>query len=135
MPGRIETGKWYDIRVELKGGSIKCYLDGKLVHDVKYSPTKSLCTSATRASSSGEVILKVVNVTSEEQSATVKLNGVSKITSPAHAIVLTSEKPTDENTLATPTKVAPVTKIIEVNGTSFQHTFPGNSVTVLRLRN
>ena len=135
VPGRIETGKWYDIRVELKGGSIKCYLDGKLVHDVKYAPTKSLCTSATRASSSGEVILKVVNVTSEEQSATVKLNGVSKITSPAHAIVLTSEKPTDENTLATPTKVAPVTKIIEVNGTSFQHTFPGNSVTVLRLRN
>jgi len=34
-PGRIETGRWYDIRIVVQGVSIKCYLDGKLVHDIK----------------------------------------------------------------------------------------------------
>jgi len=76
----------------------------------------------------------VVNVTADQQPATVKLNGVTKISSPAQAIVLASDMPTDENSLATPTKVAPVAKTIEINGTTFQHTFPGNSVTVLRLK-
>ena len=33
--GRIEIGRWYDIRIELKGDSIRCYLDGKLVHDIR----------------------------------------------------------------------------------------------------
>ena len=30
-PGQIETGRWYDIRVEVKGPTIKAFLDGKLV--------------------------------------------------------------------------------------------------------
>ncbi len=33
VPGRIETGRWYDIRIETAGGRIRCYLDGKLIHD------------------------------------------------------------------------------------------------------
>lgn len=32
--GKVETGKWYDIRIELKGPNIRCYLDGKLIHDI-----------------------------------------------------------------------------------------------------
>jgi len=35
VPGRIETGRWYDIKVVVHGPSIKCYLDGKLIHDMK----------------------------------------------------------------------------------------------------
>ena len=29
--GRIETNRWYDIRIEVEGGSIKCLLDGQLL--------------------------------------------------------------------------------------------------------
>lgn len=32
-PGKIETGRWYDIRVEFQGKHIQCYLDGQLIHD------------------------------------------------------------------------------------------------------
>jgi alpha-L-arabinofuranosidase len=31
IPGKIETGRWYDIKIECKGPSISCYLDGRLV--------------------------------------------------------------------------------------------------------
>ena len=30
----ITTNQWYDLRVELKGTSLKCYLDGQLIHDI-----------------------------------------------------------------------------------------------------
>ena len=33
-PGSIETGKWYDVKIVLRGSSIRCYLDGQLIHDV-----------------------------------------------------------------------------------------------------
>jgi Domain of Unknown Function (DUF1080) len=31
VPGNIETGRWYDIRIEVQGSSVKAYLDDKLV--------------------------------------------------------------------------------------------------------
>ena len=31
VPGKIETGKWYTIRIAVKGQMFLCYLDGKLV--------------------------------------------------------------------------------------------------------
>ncbi len=32
--GSIENDKWYDIRVELKGAGINCFLDNQLVHNI-----------------------------------------------------------------------------------------------------
>ncbi len=48
VPGSIETGRWYDIRIETSGKTIKCYLDGKLIHDVTPPVLKSLYASASR---------------------------------------------------------------------------------------
>ena len=131
--GRIETGRWYDIRIETKGRNIKCYLDGTLVHNVTAPTMKSLYASATREQPSGEVILKVVNVAAEAQETEIRLAGVSKVTGPAKAIVLTSEKATDENTLDDPTKVSPKSTTHRLLGPTFRHTFPGNSLTVFRI--
>jgi len=81
----------------------------------------------------GEVILKVVNASAEEQTAEVRLNGIKKVQGPATAIVLTSESPTDENTLENPTRVVPVTKTVEISGPNFTYTFRPNSLTIFRL--
>ena len=46
--GRIETNHWYDVRVELKGDRVRCYLDNQLVHEVRYaSPQPSQQVTAT----------------------------------------------------------------------------------------
>jgi len=34
IPGSVQTGKWYDIKIVVRGPSIKCYLNKKLVHSV-----------------------------------------------------------------------------------------------------
>ena len=134
VPGPIETGRWYDIRIELSGSSIKCYLDGKLVHDVKTPTMKSLHASATRVKSTGEVILKVVNASAYELATEIDVQGVTRLAGPATAVVLTSEQPTDENSLENPTKVSPVACRLEIPGSRFLHGFPGNSVTVIRVK-
>ena len=133
VDGSIETGRWYDIKVELKGGNIKCYLDGKLIHDAQGKPLKALYASSALSKDGKEVILKVVNTSASELATDVTLNGVKDVAKKAKATVLTSADAMDENTLDAPKKVAPVQVTIDHAGQSFKHTFPGNSVTVLRL--
>jgi len=133
VEGSIETGRWYDIRVEVKGPTVKCFLDGKLIHDVSFQATKPLYATASLAKRAGEVILKVVNVSTEDQETDLQLLG-GKIRPTATAMVLSSDKPEDENTLEQPTKVKPVTSRLDNASASFRHTFPANSVTVLRLK-
>ena len=134
VPGKIETGRWYDIRVEVKGDHIQCYLDGKLMHDIVTPPVKSLVATASRDEASGDLIVKIVNVTSMAQETALQLNGVKRVNGPARALVLASEKPTDENTLDRPKRVAPIAKAIAFKGARLQHSFPGNSVTILRMK-
>ena len=133
VQGRIETNRWYDIRVELKGSNIKCYLDNALIHDVSAPKIKSVYASASRENASGDVILKVVNTAEGAQSAQITLNGAAKLRAPAKAIVLTSESSTDENTLENPKKVFPVSKTFEVSGSTVNCVLPGNSVSVIRV--
>jgi len=133
VDGTIETGRWYDIRVELKGGNIKCFLDGKLVHDVSAKPVKALHASSTLSPDGKEVILKVVNAAAAARTAEVRLNGVARIAKGTKGWVLTSADAMDENALDEPNKVIPIAVPVDVSSPVFTREFPGNSVTVLRL--
>jgi alpha-L-arabinofuranosidase len=135
-PGKIETNRWYDVKIEIQGAKIRCSLDGKVVHDTVYSlaPTKPLHVVAGRAEASGDVILKVVNTADAALPTKVQVRGLSGLQPKATATVLTSPDPMDENSIDEPVKVAPVTRAIENAGPAFTHTFPANSVTVLRLK-
>jgi len=132
VPGRIETGRWYDIKIECLGAHVRCFLDGKLIHDVSREPLASLYASASRVKKTGELILKVVNASAQPLAADINLKGLSRVKA-ATAIVLTSGNELDENTLDEPTKVSPKTQTLNVTGPAFRHSFPGTSVTVLRL--
>jgi alpha-L-arabinofuranosidase len=130
--GKIEADRWYDIRIELSDTHIKCYLDGKLVHEVTYPRNKALYAVASRARKSHEAIIKVVNVSRENQETEISLTG-ARVGREATAVVLSSEKPEDENTLDAPNKVVPARRTFTCSGSAFRYNFPANSVTVLRL--
>jgi alpha-L-arabinofuranosidase len=132
--GQIETDRWYDIRVEVGGQNVRCYLDGKLIHDVMYPVAQPIYAVAGLNKSADEVILKVVNASMADQETDIRLAGVDKVQPSGTEIVLAGEKPTDENTLQNPTKVSPVARQVLNAGKDFKHTFPANSVTVLRLK-
>jgi len=127
--GRIESKEWYDIKVALTAGRIKCYLNGQLIHDYSISQP-FISISPTLDKVSGEVIVKLVNPTAKSVDATINLNGVEKVQPEAKLIVLSGQK-TDENSLSNPDHVKPATKSIKV-GKSFNYTLPPMSVQAIR---
>lgn len=133
VQGRVEVGRWYDIRVEVQGSRIRCYLDGNLVHDFTDVGLSPLHVSATLDKATGEVIVKVVNVSSEPLSASLAINGVKALKSTAKAFVLTGNSPDDENSFSQPKRVAPIEMMLRDITNPVQHTFPPYSLTVLRL--
>jgi alpha-L-arabinofuranosidase len=135
VAGHIETNRWYDLRVELNGPRIRCYLDGKLIHDLQDSRViQPIHTVASRADASGDIILKTVNVSDIAYDTDLKIVGASSLQTAGTATVLTSASSADENTIDQPTKVAPVNRPVDKVGPTFHYTFPANSLTVLRLR-
>jgi alpha-L-arabinofuranosidase len=133
----IDTGRWYDIKVEVRGHSVRCSLDGHVVHDLNSPrpPVKNLFASATRDQKSGDLILKVVSSAAGPTETEIDLKGAGKLSGAARAVVLTSGSPKDENTLEEPTKVSPTTETVNISGGKFKRVFPGNSFTVLRIPN
>ncbi|HEY3267816.1 MAG TPA: alpha-L-arabinofuranosidase C-terminal domain-containing protein [Armatimonadota bacterium] len=131
----VQTNVWYDIRIEVQGAGIKCYLNGNLVNQATDAATvaEPVFASASRDLTHGDVILKVVNVTDSPQQLAIDVPGVDALESTATAEVLTGQ-PNDVNSVAAPMKVAPATVAVTGVALSFVHGFPAYSVTVLRLR-
>lgn len=134
--GSVETDRWYDLKVEVRGAAVKCWLDGRLVHDLKntLASTRGLFASATREDATGEIIVKIVNAAHTPTQTEVQLNGAKQLADEARMIVLTSESPTDENSLDEPLKVSPKATTVKLSGAKFTHSFPPNSLTVLRVK-
>jgi alpha-L-arabinofuranosidase len=131
----VETDRWYDLRLEVRGNSIKCFADDQLVTDTTEQSASSgapVFASATYATPSHEIIVKVVNLGDDPVDATLNLHGAAQITAAAKAIVL-SGNPTDVNTIDEPTKVAPKEEAVTDAAASFHRTFPANSLTLLRI--
>jgi alpha-L-arabinofuranosidase len=132
VPGSVETGRWYDVRVELRGNRIRCFLDGKLIQEVEDVPPPALYAAAGREDRSGAVILKVVNASDRPQAVHLELPG-ARLSGTADVTVLTSARAEDENSLEQPRKVYPVSGRLAGVGAAFDHTFPPNSLTIFRL--
>lgn len=135
MKGEAKAEQWYDVKIEIKGGTVKAYLDGKLIQEIsdKTLPVKSLIMSAVKDSKSGDVILKIVNASAKAIKSQIDLKDAKVFTGKGKAIVLTSASPLDENTMEEPTKVSPKTENVKFSGTTITRSFPGNSLTILRL--
>ena len=134
VPGSIETGRWYDIRVETVGTHILAYIDDKKVLDVEDAGIPTLAADAGFVDKNGDIILKVVNGADLAQSAVIDLPGSSELEDTATAITLTGSAMDEENSFAAPTKIAPVLRRLNGISSHFRYTFPPRSVTVLRLK-
>ncbi len=135
-PVTVEMGRWYDIRVEVEGRKVRCFLDDKLVSEgtsPPAAPVGPVFATASRVEGTGEVILKVVNTSPGAQKLEIDLQGVKDVEKGATAEVL-SGQPTDVNTLAEPEKVAPRRVAVEAAGPQFVQDFPPYSVSVIRLK-
>lgn len=135
VAGSIEADRWYDVKIELKGTRINCYLDGALIQsaDVPALRNQRVFATASRDPKTDRILIKAVNPTSGAVDARINLEGLEHVGSKGDAILLTSESAADENSFLLPAKVAPKTIPLTGLGKSFRYKFPANSLTILRV--
>ncbi len=135
VPFVVETGRWYDLRLEVTGNRVRGFVDGKLVTDTNEEPASapiSVIASATYATADHTVIVKIVNPGSDPVDMAIRVRGTGKVDPKGRAIVLTGD-PNAVNTVEQPTNIAPKLETFTNASESFQRRLPPHSFTVLRL--
>ncbi len=128
--GNIETGKWYDIEIDVDGNAVTCKLDGNVVHQFTLSADQQIYQSAQLDEENGILYLKVVNPNA--QSTTLNLNLTHMKAESGTVVRLTSAEGTDENTMDEPTKVVPTDE--ELLGDVQSLEIPAYSLNVFKLK-
>lgn len=132
VAGGVETNRWYEIKIEVNGSGIRCYLDGKLVNEVQ-AAQGPLYSVTTKDAATGDLIVKTVNASGNAQSANVSVDA-DYVNPKATVIELKADTLTAENSFSQPDAVEPETSVRSGFGTSFAYEFQAYSVTVLRLK-
>lgn len=107
---------------------------GDIVLPATLSGGAQLSESVTRDSTTGTIIVKVVNAASTEQSVQISLAGVPTVVPTGLASVLTSASSTDTNTLTDPVHIVPALTTVGGLSQNFSYTFAPLSVTVLQIQ-
>ena len=133
---QVATGRWYDIRIEVKGGRVRCFLDGELRHDEQLRELfiPSIYATSGIREREGEVILKIVNPLAAAKGCRVTLLSSPGIEPDGEAVVLTSTSPYDENSFEQPERVVPRTTKLKDLDDTFVYTCPPHSLSILTLK-
>ncbi|MFF7813377.1 alpha-L-arabinofuranosidase C-terminal domain-containing protein [Streptomyces sp. NPDC007945] len=130
QPTTIETGRTYDIRVQVRGRQVTLYLDGQrwgsFTDDKAAEPFRQVVTR-----DKGDLIVKVVNAQASAARTSIDL-GTSKVAPTAR--VTTLEGAPDAVNSADASPVRPRESILEGVGRTFTYTFPAHSVTFVRIK-
>lgn len=130
---QIETGRWYDIRIDIHGDSFTYSLDGKRMLEARIEQSWQYVVSG-YDETTGEEVIKFVNATEKPFTAGIELAGAESVGRTGKAIVLTSGDPSDENSLDNPEKVVPEERVYKGFSERFTYTFDPWSFTVLRIK-
>jgi alpha-L-arabinofuranosidase len=124
----IQTGRWYDITLEVAANKVDCFLDGKLL--MTYTPPPTFFAMAGKDSTTGDIIIKTVNAGAEPYTTTITLDNSQHIQPQATLITLQAPNGEAENSFAQPKQYVPVTTTITGINTV---TFKPYSINVLRV--
>ncbi len=129
--GAIETGRWYDVKVETRGRRVIASLDGRVVFDEEVPRVDRVFSIAGRDEKTGELVVKVLNTGGQPADLTLSVKGAK--VSRGTATELASEEATAENSFAQPDRIVPRVQPVTV-GETFRRRFPAYSLTILRLK-
>lgn len=129
---KIETGRWYDIRIEREGNRTRGYLDGKLVQEIVESGSPNFTAVAGIDRKHRELVMKIVNGSDDARHTRLDLRGASFGAS-GTVIVLTGPSLMAENSFDAPRLIAPRSAKLERVVPNMEYTFEPRSVTVLRI--
>ena len=129
----MESGRWYDITLQVAGDSVKAWLDNELVFDtvLKHDDTKGIFSSATIDEATSELIVKVVNTSEVATTASLDLKNFTPKS--ARVVRLAANDGMEENTLTTPTHIHPVEQLLSPEGNRVMLDVPPYSLNIVRV--
>lgn len=133
-PFTVETGRTYSLKVEINSTHIRCYIDGELYVDYESTtPADSEAYQVVSTDESGDIIVKLVNVTGSARTFAVNIEGAESIGKTAKVYQVSGDRLTNDNILGE--KEDCTMKEFPVYGVSnsFNYVVPQYSATVIRL--
>jgi alpha-L-arabinofuranosidase len=134
VAGSVDKDRWYEVKIEVEGRQVHCYLDGQEIHNVQLPESlgPSLYAEAGRAAS-GDIVVRLINTSPMKQNVWINLAGDQGGRYSATATQLNANDLDEENSLAEPAKISPRPYPQMSVGNEFQYDVEGNSFTVLKL--
>ncbi len=129
----VETGRTYEIKLEVSGRTVKGYIDGVLQfeHDFTDEAYAEAYTVVSR-DETGDIIIKLVNTTGETKVCAVSL-GDTDVCDKAFVQQLKGDSPDNDNILGAEEDCSIEEFTLSGISSSFNYSLPGYSVTVIRI--
>lgn len=132
IPGKIETGRWYDIEIDYSPEKIVCRLDGKTIFNERAPSSPTFFQTAGIDRKSNELIIKVINGGGELVTTNLSLSG-AKASGVARIETLRHDDPMAENTLDNPKNVAPKVSKQTYEGNTLNLEIKPYSLSIVRV--
>ncbi|MBM0226058.1 MULTISPECIES: alpha-L-arabinofuranosidase C-terminal domain-containing protein [Micromonospora] len=132
-PNTIETGRTYDVKVQIRGTKVTLLLDGQVWGSFDDNAvTEPFAQVVTRDVAAKQLIIKVVNAQDAPARTTINLGAGARVVNKAEMTVISGD-PQQLNT-RTAQPIKPVTSTIKGVAPTFTRTFEPNSVTFIRVQ-
>lgn len=129
----VETGRTYEIKVVVEDNCARGYIDGELMFDkVLDSGTKSECYQVVSTDESGDIIVKLVNVTGSERTVAIDIKG-AEVGSTATVYQVAGDDLGNDNILGAKEDCIMEEFTVDGIGEQFNYTVPMYSATVIRI--
>lgn len=129
----LATGVEYNFKLEVRGRNIAVYINDEKQFEVydKQPVARELYCSSSFDSATGDIIIKAVNIRSEDTKAVISIEGRESVNGTVYE--LSDCELNDKNSFDNPKKVYPIEKAFSAKG-EFEYEFPKHSITVFRVK-
>lgn len=132
-PFTAEIGKTYELKVEISGRNVKCYIDGELYVDFETgSDSEAEAYQVVSTDETGDIIIKLVNVTGSPKTIAVDVKNAD-VKQSAKVCQVAGESLDDDNILGQKEDCVMEEFVLDDLSSCFNYVAPKYSVTVIRL--
>lgn len=133
-PFTAEVGKTYELKVEINGRNVKCYVDNELYVDYTTgSDSEAEAYQVVSTDETGDIIVKLVNVTDTSKTFACNISGAEKTNSTASVYQVAGDSLQNDNILGAEEDCIMEEFTVDGFSEKFNFTVPQYSVTVIRL--
>lgn len=131
----IKNGTKYSLKVVVTDNNVKCYINNELYIDYDLPDTANAESyQVVSTDSTGDIIVKLVNVTGYPKTFAIDIAGAENISDTASAEVVAGKSLSDDNILGQTEAVTLKSSVIKGISKQFNYTVPEYSASVIRIK-